>query len=160
MNQIIIDYLKRQKEIDTGSSMDRHKRTCANIRITQKRFKKHNSFFNRLKRFMQTITPDENNEENLTKLFREGRDKVPSLIIPKYCKETYTLLDNMVEELRIAGVDVSFFPEKARNILIRYAIKMTPQPGAIPTPYNVYDKILKPEETKISWLQKLKNLIN
>lgn len=38
--------------------------------------------------------------------------------------EYYDFLDNMIEELDTAGVDVSFFPERAYLVLIQHARRL------------------------------------
>jgi len=40
-------------------------------------------------------------------------------------REVYNLLDNMIDELGEAGVDVSCFGHRARMVLVKYAKKLT-----------------------------------
>ena len=44
--------------------------------------------------------------------------------IPEKYKMIVDLLDKMIDELGDAGVDVSYFPAKAEEILLKYAKKL------------------------------------
>lgn len=79
----------------------------------------------------------------MQQLLNAPKPKAPKEV-PYYCRDTYKMLNDMVDEL-----DIAYVGDHGEDVIRRYAIKMTAQPGVIPTPYSAYDLMLKrPDELK------------
>lgn len=63
--------------------------------------------------------------------------------IPTDCVKTFNQLREMLNEM-----DIPYYVN-SEDTLRRYAIKMTPQPGVIPTPYSAYDLMLADKFTEV-----------
>jgi len=85
----------------------------------------------------QQLTWPKNDQLFLPKKTAEPRPQVP-----EHCLRTFEILDEMIHALGEAGVDTSYFPQKATDVLRLYSIKLTPQPGSTPTPFALYESIL------------------